>query len=57
MGNWKLRLEIQRQRVRTLPENMGCRLRQWKYSTRSLFYRSLIDHLYSRDFQIGGRFV
>ena len=57
MENWKLRLEIQRQSVRALPENMGCRLRQWKYSTRSHFYRSLIDHLYSRDFQIGGRFV
>ena len=57
MGNWKLRLEIQGQRVRTLPENMGCRLRQWKFSTRSLCYRSLIDHLYSRDFQIDGRFV
>ena len=50
MGNWKLRLEIQRQRVRTLPENMGCRLRRRKFSTRSLFYPSLIDHVYPRDF-------
>ena len=57
MGNWKLRLEIQRQRVRTLPENMGCRLRRWKFFTRSLFYPSLIDHVYPRDFQIDDRFV
>ena len=50
MGHWKLRLEIQRQRVRTLPENMGCRLRRRKFSTRSFFYPSLIDLVYPRDF-------
>ena len=42
MGNWKLRLEIQRQRVRALPENMGCRLRRRKFSTRSLFILLLL---------------
>lgn len=61
MGNWKLRLEIQR--VCAIVENMGCGLRQWNSPIRSLFEsfspegQILFLNVYARDFQMGDRFV